>query len=141
MADFNDLQSTLGNVIDETRPVGLLVHDIPPTYKCVCGKDVQINELKKTKTPVLPSIISDVCVNCKNKDAGERLNKESAILVCTHCCRAVRRIAPWTDPISGFKFLPGRYYHITCCPECTGKTGEYRVLEMQVYNRRRLGKQ
>lgn len=116
---------------------GLLVTELPPKYKCVCGKDVEVSELRPINSPVIGKCISDVCKNCKD---GVRLHKESAMLVCNSCRRVVRRVAPWTDPRSKFQFLPGHIYHIANCPECTGETREYKVLEMVLWNRKLMTK-
>lgn len=129
------MAEVLADLPDNGKPSGLITN-IQTTYECICGKRVTIPELKTLDSGVVAQVIDDVCKHCDNKDAGERLDKETAKLVCCTCHRVIRRIAPSTDEKSGFTFLPGKCYHVRECPDCAKRDGEFSVLEMVIHNRK-----
>lgn len=137
--ELDKMVKVLEDMPDDGKPKGL-IQEVNTTYKCVCGKTVSLPQLRTINSGVLPQVIDDVCIHCDNKDAGSRLDRETAKLVCCTCHRVIRRLAPWTDPRSGFTFRPGKCYHVRECPECAGKDGEYKVLEMVIHNRKLLKK-
>lgn len=115
------------------KPGGLSVTLTPPTVKCVCGKMIpDITGLDSLNTGVILAV-SDVCKNCKE---GHKYDASKARLVCVKCKRVVMHINPCRDKIDGFEFKAGKSYHLEGCPQCTGKDGEYKIIEKFLYKKK-----
>jgi len=108
----------------------------PGMLRCACQKKlIGVDELTPCVSPVLGSVLDDICRDCR-KDT-----QKMALLVCVGCRQVVSRLAPHRDA-SGFTFEPGGIYHVTACPVCRPalKMGEPSCLvEKELYDRVRRG--
>lgn len=104
-----------------------IVNDLTET--CACGKQVSVTALEELDTGVFKTL-NDVCKDCPT---GKKLDKEMARLVCAGCKRVITRIKPATDK-TGFKFLPGKTYHLSNCAFCNPGLGKYQIVEKVLWD-------
>lgn len=118
-------------------PPGPALPLVEPEEKCVCGKTVPIKNLKIANSGI-KTYISDVCKDCPN---GDKLDKETAKLVCYKCGKVVARLSPGEDPIDKFVIKPGKTLHLMECTFCSppdnGEKGkEYYIVEKLIWQKK-----
>ena len=78
--------------------------------RCACEKWVPVSEVRPFHTGLI-NALDNVCPGCRKAVEG------FAILVCARCRAVVARVQPNTKP-NGFRYLPGKSYHLDCCAVC-----------------------
>lgn len=111
---------------------------LEPVEICACGKKVPIKLLKQINTGI-KTCISDICKNCPN---GEKIDKETAKVVCCRCGRVLFRLEPGEDPIDGFIIKAGTSLHLASCPICdnytdTSKGKAYDIIEKIIWHKKK----
>lgn len=131
---FKKLQDTLTGLEDTIpAPKEKPVVEEDPTETCICGKKVLASPdvLHSLNTGVF-NILNDVCKGC---EAGEKLDRENARIVCMRCKRVMLRMTPHVDPVTKFEFKAGKTYHLEGCalcdPDPNGK--EYKIVEVLMW--------
>lgn len=109
-----------------------------PETTCVCGKRVfeSPEVLHKLNTGIFTTL-NDVCKGCAE---GEKIDKETARIVCSRCKRVMLRITPSIDPVNKFEFKAGHTYHLDSCALCNpgpaGEEKEYKIIEALIWNKK-----
>lgn len=107
-----------------------VINDFKET--CACGKKVNITSLEELDTGVFKTL-NDICKNCPE---GHKIDKELARVVCAACKRVITRIKPAKDK-TGFRFLPGKTYHLSNCAFCNPGENKYQIIEKVLWDRSR----
>lgn len=102
-----------------------------PLDKCACGNNVPVTMFKQMNSGVV-QFSNNICPGCKE---AEKLDKETARIICIHCKKVVARLKPVKEK-NGFVYQAGRTYHSDACPECKPDLTESQIVEKVIYQRK-----
>lgn len=137
MQDVDIIKSVFNDPSKEniTRIVGE-ENIIQPQARCkACGKLVSLENMPIIDTGVIKGVTVGLC-----KDCFDALMKEKLCgIVCMKCKQVRSFVEPQTNPQTGFKMEPGKFYHILDCPACNpekyeNKTVPAIIIEEALYN-------
>lgn len=106
-----------------------IIQDVMET--CACGKKVPFSSLEPLDTGAFKTL-NDVCIGCKE---GHKVDSETARVVCAGCKRVICRIKPCKDK-TGFRFVPGKSYHLSSCAMCEPGKEKYPIIEKVLWDRK-----
>ncbi len=111
-------------------PVKKVTPKMEFTETCACGKSVPVTNLMQLNTGVVV-MPNNVCKGCKE---GQKLDKETARVVCLKCKRVICRIKPAKDK-QGFEFKAGKTYHMESCGFCNPDKQNHMLVEKYIHSR------
>jgi len=95
-----------------------------------CGKWIPAEWVRYHQTGVCTASDS-LCPECLS------LVPNHALIVCCGCRAVVGRVAPEKFP-DGFSYEPRKVYHIRDCPNCNCDAKSSRVIEAELFKKRKL---
>lgn len=140
--EIDELMDKFKDVLKQLPPVKIDKEKLDlniPYETCVCGKQVlaSAKNLEELDTGVFKTL-NDVCRGC---EAGKKIDRENARIVCGRCKRIICRMEPHKDPVSGFVYKAGKTYHLESCALCNpdpdGKQVPYKIIEVTLWNKMR----
>ena len=108
------LEELSGGIEDARAIYGDKVEDGYITCK-VCGSKMSHKAVKIVKDLDFNNHYVDyICDSCLK----ESNSRNMVPLVCIKCHQVIMRIPSDFKFSDGFKLIPGKVYHVPCCPEC-----------------------
>lgn len=111
-------------------PVKKVTPKMEFTETCACGKSVPVTNLMQLNTGVIV-MPNNICKGCKE---GQKLDKETARVVCLKCKRVICRVKPVKDK-QGFEFKAGKTYHMESCGFCNPDKQNHMLVEKYIHSR------